>query len=363
VEATKFTEVGFHGRDADQIIKDLVELAVKKQHSKLESELRMDAEKSAEDRILAALFGKLTEEDRKSWLSHLRDGILDDRVISVDVPISHSHGGVASSDPIETAIREAMSQHNTIKSVKVLQQSGGRATERKSLSVKDAKEKLIQAELETLINQDMIYQKAIFSVEQEGIVFIDEIDKICTKNHGGYTGPDASAEGVQRDLLPLIEGCTVSTRYGNIKTDYILFIASGAFHNVKPSDMLAELQGRLPVKVELKHLSEEDFVRILTEPQNNLIIQSAALLKTEGVLLEFTKDAIHEVAKVSWEVNSTIENIGARRLHTVLERVLQDINFQAPNMDKGNHVIVDAEFVRTNISEFLNKTDLSKYIL
>jgi len=231
------------------------------------------------------------------------------------------------------------------------------------MSVKDARAKLVQAELDDMINQELVLSRAIEAVEQEGIVFIDEIDKICTKSHGGYTGPDASAEGVQRDLLPLIEGSTVSTRYGNVKTDYILFICSGAFHNVKPSDMLAELQGRLPLRVQLNPLTKQDFVRVLKEPENNLVVQQKALLETEGILVDFSDDAIEEIARVSAEINSHVENIGARRLHTITEKVMEEVSFNAPHMTKGSRIEITAEKVREAVDEMLKKTDLHKFIL
>eukprot|EP00922_Rhytidocystis_sp_ex-Travisia-forbesii_P058036 GHVS01085863.1.p1 GENE.GHVS01085863.1~~GHVS01085863.1.p1 ORF type:complete len:840 (+),score=225.02 GHVS01085863.1:96-2615(+) len=365
VEATKFTEVGFHGRDVDQIIKDLMEVAMKQQKSKTESEYRAKAEETAEHSILETLLGKISSEDRQSWLGHLRMGLLDDRIIQVDVPVHLSNanqqaGNMLGSDAID-AIAEAVSSLS-VKPFKVVQGRAG-GVERKSLSVREAKQLLVQAQLDTLINQEMIVKKAVESAEQEGIVFVDEIDKICTRGHGGYTGPDASAEGVQRDLLPLIEGSTVSTKYGNVRTDYMLFVASGAFHSVKPSDMLAELQGRLPVRVELKPLTTSDFVSILKTPKHNLIRQNIEMLSTEGIELEFTDEAILEIAKVSSEVNTHVENIGARRLHTILEKIMEDINYDAPSMAAGSRVVVDVEKVRSTVVEYLKKTDLHKFIL
>eukprot|EP00921_Rhytidocystis_pertsovi_P008867 GHVQ01014398.1.p1 GENE.GHVQ01014398.1~~GHVQ01014398.1.p1 ORF type:complete len:877 (+),score=149.30 GHVQ01014398.1:556-3186(+) len=366
VEATKFTEVGFHGRDVDQIIKDLVEVAVKQQKSKTESEFRAKAEETAESSILETLLGKLSREDKQSWLGHLRMGLLDDRIIQVDVPLNFGAqpnsvpGGTSLSSDAIDAIAEAVSSLSA-KPFKVVQGRG--SVERKSLSVKEAKQLLVQAQLDAMINQETIVKKALESAEQEGIVFVDEIDKICTKGHGGYTGPDASAEGVQRDLLPLIEGSSVATKYGNVKTDYILFVASGAFHSVKPSDMLAELQGRLPVRVELKPLTTEDFVNILKTPKHNLILQNRELLATEGIDLHFTEDAIAEIARVSSEVNTHIENIGARRLHTIIEKIMEDINFEAPNMEPGDRVVVDFKRVQATVVDYLQKTDLHKFIL
>jgi len=379
VEATKFTEVGFHGRDVDQILRDLVELAIKRQRQRLEEELKPQAEEAAEKKILEALLGKIGNSDRQSWLDHLRNGHLDDQMIQVEVPISPPNsfpmGGSGSGMPqavgfgvdVSDIIQDYITQRQgNIKAIKVVTPTGGgsskKPTEKKQMAIKEAKTKLVQIELDKMINQDMVLQKAIEAVEQEGIVFIDEIDKICTKS-GGYRGPDASSEGVQRDLLPLIEGSSIPTRYGSVKTDYILFIASGAFHSVKPSDMLAELQGRLPVRVELKPLTEEDFVKILKESRNNLIDQNKALLETEGVEVVFDETAVQEIAKVAAEVNTSVENIGARRLHTIIEKIMEEFSYNAPEMESGKKVSITADVVRTAVGELLKKTDLHKFIL
>ncbi|KAL8447482.1 hypothetical protein Emed_004365 [Eimeria media] len=317
VEATKYTEVGFHGRDVDQIIKDLMEVAVKQRKTILEQQLRSVAEEKAEAKILEALAGKMPADEYGMWLRHLRRGSLDSRRIQIDLPTHSSPQG------------------------------DFRTAEKRYVTIKEALARLTQAELDSMITKDMVVQQAMESVEQEGIVFIDEIDKICSRTGiAGYHGPDASDEGVQRDLLPLLEGSTVSTRYGEIKTDYILFIASGAFHAVRPSDMLAELQGRLPVRVALSPLTENDFRLILTKTKHNLIEQHKALLATEGVNLDFSEDAIAEVARVAWEINCQLENIGARRLHTVIENVL-----------------IDKKRVVDSVSGLCRKLDHTRFIL
>jgi len=347
VEATKFTEVGFHGRDVDQIIRDLVEMAIKRQRSKLEEELTPKAEKAVEQTILDSLMGNLTmESEKQTWLNHLRNGLLDDRMITVEIPFNENEG-------------EAQGQGQ--KPIKMSMLGDRRHSEKRKLTIKDARTKLLQVALEKMINQDMIQSKSIEAVEQEGIVFIDEIDKLCNKN-GSFHGADASSEGVQRDLLPIIEGCDVSTRYGNVKTDHILFICSGAFHSVKPRDLLAELQGRLPVRVSLQPLTINDFVRILQEPKHNLIYQNKEMMKTEDITLNFEQNAIEEVAKVSWDVNAHVENIGARRLHTVLEKLMEEISYKAPELS-GKTIEISAEDVKARLGDMLKKNDLSKFIL
>lgn len=350
VEATKFTEVGFHGRDVDQIVRDLVEMAIKRQRSKLEEELTPKAEKAVEQTILDSLMGNLTmESEKNTWLNHLRNGLLDDRMITVEIPLSEMDGGEGG-----------LGREQGAKAIK-MSVLGDRRSEKRKLPIKDARTKLLQVALDKMINQDMITSKSIEAVEQEGIVFIDEIDKLCNKN-GSFHGADASAEGVQRDLLPIIEGCDVSTRYGNVKTDHVLFICSGAFHSVKPRDLLAELQGRLPVRVSLQPLTINDFVRILQEPKHNLIYQNKEMLKTEDITLNFDQDSVAEIAKISWDINSHVENIGARRLHTVLEKVMEELSFNAPNKT-GETVDIDAKAVREALGDMLKKNDLSKFIL
>ncbi|XP_026190987.1 uncharacterized protein LOC34624197 [Cyclospora cayetanensis] len=346
VEATKYTEVGFHGRDVDQIIKDLMEVAVKQKKTNLETRLKSIAEERAESKVLEALGGKMPAEEYAMWLRHLRRGSLDSRRVQIDMPMMASEATQGGAERIcknqhSIVLNVTVDIENAMREMKDSKipsffASDFRMMERRYVTIKEALARLTQAELDAMITKDMIIQQAVEAVEQEGIVFIDEIDKICSKSgNGGYHGPDASDEGVQRDLLPLLEGSTVSTRFGEIKTDYILFIASGAFHSVRPSDLLAELQGRLPVRVTLNPLSEEDFRQILTRTKHNLIEQYKALLATEGVVLEFSDDAIAEVARVAWEVNSQIENIGARRLHTIIEKVLEDINLNASLQSPG----------------------------
>lgn len=359
VEATKYTEVGFHGRDVDQIIKDLMEVAVKQKKAILETQLRSVAEEKAETKVLEALAGKMPAEEYAMWLRHLRRGSLDTRRIQIDMPMQTSAGPQGGLSDLETAMREIKDSR-----IPSLFASDFRMMERRYVTIKEALTRLTQAELDNMITKEMIVQQAVEAVEQEGIVFVDEIDKICSKSgSGGFHGPDASDEGVQRDLLPLLEGSIVATRYGEIRTDYILFIASGAFHSVRPSDMLAELQGRLPVRVTLNPLSEEDFRQILTKTRHNLIEQHKALLATEGVILEFTDDAIAEIARVAWQVNSQIENIGARRLHTVIEKVLEEVNLNATRLSPGTTVVIDKKHVMDSVSALHGKMDHSRFIL
>lgn len=365
VEATKFTEVGYRGKDVEEMLKDLMEVGLKSQRAKLEKQRRPLAIEPAEQKIIEALVGKMVNDtDREVWLKHLRSGGLEDRMVTVDLPVESLE---KKSCPRKAGNAAGGELQDFFQALQAQQQgqagaSGGASgkTEKKRVTVKEAREKLIQAELDKMISQEEVLEKAVQSVEQEGIVFIDEIDKVCSKQT--HYGPDASAEGVQRDLLPLIEGCSVTTRHGEVKTDHILFIASGAFHSVKPSDLLAELQGRLPVRVELNGLKEEDFKRILTEPDYNLIRQNTELLRTEGVDLIFTGEAIGEIAKVSAEVNARIENIGARRLYTVVEKILEDISYQAPDL-VGTTVEISGPMVREAVGEMLQKVDLYKHIL
>ncbi|KAL8429123.1 hypothetical protein Efla_003176 [Eimeria flavescens] len=359
VEATKYTEVGFHGRDVDQIIKDLMEVAVKQRKTILEQQLRSVAEEKAEAKILEALAGKMPAEEYGMWLRHLRRGSLDSRRVQIDVPMHVAGSPQGAFSDLESAMREMKDTR-----ISSLFATDFRMAEKRYVTIKEARSRLTQAELDSMITKDMVVQQAVESVEQEGIVFIDEIDKICSRSGvAGYHGPDASDEGVQRDLLPLLEGSTVATRYGEIKTDYILFIASGAFHAVRPSDMLAELQGRLPVRVTLSPLTEEDFRQILTKTKHNLIDQHKALLATEGVTLEFSDDAVAEVARVAWEVNCQLENIGARRLHTVIEKVLEEVNLKASVLSPGTTVLIDRKSVLDSVSGLRGKMDHSRFIL
>lgn len=351
VEATKFTEIGFHGRDVDSIIRDLVESAMIMVKNRMTAKLTKKVARIVEERILDAMIGKHDKEDRKTYRKHLRLGELESLQIDVEVPVKEDNP--LGSNP--------MMGNNVmlIQNVRGL----GRKTEKKTMPVSEARSVLIEIEIEKLLNTEDVTKEAIKAVEQDGIVFLDEIDKICNSRHNSYKGPDASAEGVQRDLLPLLEGCVINTKHGNVNTDHILFIASGAFHSNKPADLLAELQGRLPIRVELKGLTENDFVRILTEPEHNLIKQQVELIKTEGVELQVREEAIKEIARVAAEANRHVENIGARRLHTIIERVMDDISFEASDHEPGTEVEVSKELVEKQVSKMLERTDLKKFIL
>lgn len=361
VEATKFTEVGFHGKDVDQIIKDLVEIAVKRQKTKFEIEIREQAEETVENIILYSLLGNIKEEEKNIWRKYLKDGSLDDKVISIDIP-NYINNNIFSNDSVENAVKEALSNHQNIKSVKIIHQNINKQSDKKTMTIREARQKLLQLEIDSSINQDTILKTAINSVEEEGIVFIDEIDKICSKSNSSYNGPDASAEGVQRDLLPLIEGCVINTKYGNINTNYILFIASGAFQRVKPNDMLNELQGRLPVHVTLSSLTIKDFIDILTKTHNNLLQQNIALLKTEGIDLKFTDDAIETIANAAHDMNFYVENIGVRRLHTIIEKIMEDINYDVYNY-VNQSIVIDKDKVNKSLEGFIKQYDLKKYII
>ena len=349
VEATKYTEVGFHGKDVDSIIKDLVDVSLKRQKMRLEQEMSAKAEKEVEGILLNAAVGNLSSPaDHETWLGYLRQGLLDDKSVTVEVPISSNNSDDSLFfDPTGSSFRLV----------------GGRGgTEKKRMTVADARKRLLSAAMDRLIPPDVLIQRAVQSAEQEGIVFIDEIDKICNK--AGFShGVDASGEGVQRDLLPIIEGCEVSCgKYGNVKTDHVLFICAGAFHSVKPSDMLAELQGRLPVRVQLHSLSEAELVRVLKEPKVNVLKQQELLMSTEGVTISFPELAVEEIAKVAAEINKNVENIGARRLHTVVERIMEDISFRVAD-DSIDKFDVNPEQVRNAVVDLLKKTDLHKFIL
>ncbi|CAD7698471.1 unnamed protein product [Ostreobium quekettii] len=363
VEATKFTEVGFHGRDVDQIIRDLVDNAVVLMKSKLRQKLSAEVAKSVEDRILEKLVGPSQDDsrDKKAFLDLLRKGACDDQEIEFEVP--SGSGRLAIDGPLAIG---AMPEFF----LKVDKMIHAHRADKRKMKVSEVRPMIEEQEFDRLLPHDVLHREAIKAVEQDGIVFIDEVDKIVV-NREHYHGADASSEGVQRDLLPIIEGSIVNTKYGNVSTDHILFICSGAFHQCKPSDMLAELQGRLPIRVELKGLTKNDFYRILTEPEMNMIKQQKALLETEGVQLRFTDAAIWEIARVAEEVNRTVHNIGARRLHTVLERILEDISFQAPEKaqqareagkDAYQHVVEDRD-VTTCVGNLVKKVDLSKYVL
>jgi ATP-dependent HslUV protease ATP-binding subunit HslU len=355
VEATKFTEVGYVGRDVEQIVRDLVEVAIGLTREKKRKDVRVRAHSAAEDRVVDALVGATASAATKdSFRKKLRGGELDDKEIEVE--LQASGGGL----PMFEIPGMPGAQMGAISIGDIFGKLGGSRTKTRRLAVKDSYEVLVNEESDKLLDQDQLVQEAIRAVENNGIVFLDEIDKICARD--GRAGADVSREGVQRDLLPLIEGTTVSTKHGAVKTDHVLFIASGAFHIAKPSDLLPELQGRLPIRVELKPLSRDDLKRILTEPEASLIKQYVALIATEGVTLEFTADSIDAIADVAVSVNSTVENIGARRLQTVMERVLDDISFGAPDRS-GESVTVDGEYVRSRVADLAKNADLSRFIL
>jgi len=354
VEATRFTEVGYVGRDVEQIIRDLLEIAIAMEKVKKRKEVHAKAQKLAEERVLDALVGnKASVATRESFRKRLRNGDLDDNEIEINI---NETGQMPQFEiPGMPGANVGM-----INISEMLGKSMGGKAKKKKMLVKESHEILINEESDKLIEQDKIIKAAKHSTENNGIVFLDEIDKISARTD--RVGGDVSREGVQRDLLPLIEGTTVSTKYGTIKTDHILFIASGAFQLAKPSDLLPELQGRLPIRVELDALNSNDFIRILKEPDNSLIKQYKALLKTENVNLEFSEDGIDMIANLAYEVNSKVENIGARRLHTIIEKVLDDISFNATDRS-GEKILIDANYVKTNLGDIVKDTDLSKFIL
>ncbi len=368
VEATKFTEVGFHGRDVDQIIRDLVDNAIIMVKQRMRREQQVAIDRAVEDRLVAALVGEhATAETRTAFRQLYRDKELEDREVEIDVPSSPQRMMPLGGGGGETNIQEMVIRVDRLF-------RGGKGGEgKRKLKISEARPLVEEQEAERFINSEAVTREAVAATEADGIVFIDEIDKIVTSSEYRY-GADASSEGVQRDLLPIIEGSVVSTKHGNINTDYILFICSGAFHSAKPSDMLAELQGRLPVRVELKGLTQEDFYKILTEPEANMITQQQALLATENVTLHFTDAAIKEISKVAEEVNTAVDNIGARRLHTIIERIVEDISFEAPDKTRDVNgevgsgsgkitVVIDKEDVVEKIGDLLKKQDLSKYVL
>ena len=352
VEATKFTEVGYVGRDVDQIIRDLVDAALIETRARMRDDVRARAEKAAEDRVIEALAGKeAREQTREMFRGKLRRGELNDTLIEIELPDNAAPVGMFPMAPGMEGQMQGLQD--------LFKAFGGRTTRRK-VSVADSHELLMGQEADKLLDDDAVRAAALEAVQENGIVFLDEIDKICAR--ADARGADVSREGVQRDLLPLIEGTTVSTKYGPVRTDHILFIASGAFHVAKPSDLLPELQGRLPIRVELSPLTEEDFVRILTETDNALTRQYAALMATEEVNVSFTEDGIAALARVAADVNRSVENIGARRLHTVLERVFEELSFTAPDRS-GETVVVDAAFVERNVGALARSADISRYVL
>jgi ATP-dependent HslUV protease ATP-binding subunit HslU len=363
VEATKFTEVGYVGREVDSIIRDLADVAVKQIREQAVAQVRHRAEDAAEERVLDALLprarsaGFLSEPEpaeesgtRQKFRKMLREGDLDDKEIEIEV------GAMPSGVEIMTppGMEEMASQLQGM-----FQNLGGGRTRRRKLKVREAMKLLIEEEAHKLVNEEDLKARAVEDVEQNGIVFVDELDKVAKR--GEMAGADVSREGVQRDLLPLIEGCTITTKYGMVRTDHILFIASGAFHVAKPSDLIPELQGRFPIRVELDALRTEDFVRILSEPDASLTLQYRELLATEGVALQFTDDGVRRLAEVAQEVNERTENIGARRLHTVLERLLEEVAYEAPDVEDA--VVIDAAYVDAHLAELARDEDLSRYIL
>jgi len=354
VEATKFTEVGYVGRDVEQIIRDLVEAGIAVLRDKRRADVQAQAHANAESRVLDALVGtSATPSTREAFRKKLRNNELDDSEIEIEMTPAPNTGGFEIPGMPNGGIG-MINLSDMFKSA-----MGGRGVKRK-IKVKDAYEPLIAEEADKLLDQEQLKSEAIELVENHGIVFIDEIDKVAHREGGAQGGP--SREGVQRDLLPLIEGTTVSTKYGPVKTDHILLIASGAFHVSKPSDLLPELQGRLPIRVELKALTREDFIRILNDTEASLIKQYVALMSTEGVTLEFSQDAIEAIADAAVRVNNSVENIGARRLQTVMERLVEDISFEAPDKD-GQTISIDAAFVADKVGELSKDTDLSKFVL
>ncbi len=355
VEATKFTEVGYVGRDVEQIIRDLVDGAITLTREQMREDVKAKAREAAEERVIEAITGTdAREATREMFRKKLKAGDLDDTVIELDMADNSSPMSMFEV-PGQPGQNMGMMNLGDIFGKAI----GGRTTRRK-MTVAESYEMLIGEEADKLLDDETITRAALNEVEQNGIVFLDEIDKVCARKNAG--GADVSREGVQRDLLPLIEGTTVSTKHGPVKTDHILFIASGAFHVAKPSDLLPELQGRLPIRVELRALTEEDFVRILTETDNALTRQYTALMATEEVTVEFTENGIAALAKIAAEVNHSVENIGARRLYTVIERVFEELSFTAPDR-AGDAVKVDADFVEKNLGELSRSTDVSRYVL
>lgn len=357
IEATKFTEVGYVGRDVESIIRDLVEVGISLVRERRRAEVRARAERAAEDRVVDALVGETAQPaTREAFRKKLRENELNEK--EIEISVADTAGALPMFEiPGQPGASMGMMNLNDM-----LGKALGGRTKTRRLTVEDSYPLLIAEESDKLLDDDQIVQEAVAAVQDNGIVFLDEIDKICRSSGDGKVGGDVSREGVQRDLLPLIEGTTVATKHGAIKTDHILFIASGAFHVAKPADLLPELQGRLPIRVELQALTREDFRRILTEPEASLIKQYEALMATEGLTLTFEQDAIDALADVAVQVNSTVENIGARRLQTVMERVLDEISFDASDRS-GEAISIDAAYVKDRIGDLANNTDLSKFIL
>jgi ATP-dependent HslUV protease ATP-binding subunit HslU len=356
VEATKFTEVGYVGRDVEQIMRDLLEISISMTRERMRKDVTSRAELAAEERVLDALVGEgASRETRERFRKMLRQGELDEK--EIEVQVADTGGGALPTFEIPGMPGASMGMLNLND---IFGKAFGQQTKKRRLTVKDSYAVLVNEESDKLLDNERVLKEAIALVEQNGIVFLDEIDKISARSE--RIGADVSREGVQRDLLPLIEGTTVATKHGPVKSDHVLFIASGAFHLAKPSDLLPELQGRLPIRVELKALTRDDFVRILKEPENSLILQYEALLKTEGVTLTFTEDGIQEIATLAAEINRNVENIGARRLHTVMERLLEEISFAATDKS-GETLTIDAAYVQKQVGDLAKNTDLSKFIL
>ncbi|WP_027250610.1 HslU--HslV peptidase ATPase subunit [Photobacterium halotolerans] len=363
VEATKFTEVGYVGKEVETIIRDLTDVAVKMTHQQATEKVRFRAEELAEDRILDVLlppprdaWGKNEESDtnsatRQSFRKKLREGKLDDKEIEIDVAAPQMGVEIMAPPGMEEMTNQLQG---------MFQNLAGNTTKKRKIKIKDALKAVTEDEAAKLVNQEELKEQAIHAVENNGIVFIDEIDKICKR--GESSGPDVSREGVQRDLLPLVEGSTVSTKHGMVRTDHILFIASGAFQVARPSDLIPELQGRLPIRVELEALTSEDFKRILTEPNASLTEQYRALMATENVTISFTEDGIAQIADAAWQVNERTENIGARRLHTVLERLMEELSYDASEQG-GKEQIIDKAYVHAHLGELVEDEDLSRFIL
>ena len=356
VEATKFTEVGYVGRDVEQIIRDLVDAAIAMTRDHMREDVKAKAHEAAEQRVIEAIAGEGAREGtREVFRKKLKDGLLDDTVIELELQDTSSPFPV-----MDIPGQPNMGSGGMMNLGDLFGKAFAGRTTRKRMTVAESYEVLIAEEADKLLDDEVVKEKALEAVEQNGIVFLDEIDKVAARQE--TRGGDVSREGVQRDLLPLIEGTTVSTKHGPVKTDHILFIASGAFHIAKPSDLLPELQGRLPIRVNLRALTEEDFVRILTETDNALTLQYTALMATEDVTVSFTEDGIAALAKIAADVNQSVENIGARRLYTVMERVFEDLSFEAPDRS-GDEVVVDAAFVEKHLGELTRSADLSRYVL
>ena len=359
VEATKFTEVGYVGRDVEQIIRDLVDISIAMTREHMRDDVRAKAHLAAEERVITAIAGEDAREGtREMFRKKLKSGELDDTLIELDI------ADTSSPFPMMDIPGQPGSQMGMMNIGDLFGKAFGQRKQRKRLSVAESYEILIGEEADKLLDDEIVNRAAIEAVEQNGIVFLDEIDKVCARSDA--RGADVSREGVQRDLLPLIEGTTVSTKHGPVKTDHVLFIASGAFHIAKPSDLLPELQGRLPIRVELQSLTPGDFERILTEPHASLTEQYRALMQTEGLDIDFTEDAIKRLAEIAWQVNEKTENIGARRLHTVLERLLEEVSFAAADLassQDGTPLKIDAAYVEQHLGELAVNEDLSRYIL